>query len=183
MHLTKRTSKGRIIVSGMIAGDPGQGGATLAVLQYVLGLKQLGYDVCLIEPIVPGSIRPAGTPLHCSENAEYFQQVARDFDLAGECSLVLDGTKETVGLSYTELYRICSSADVLLNISGMLRHEELIARIPARVYLDPAFNQLWHATQGIDMRFSAHNLFVTVGKAIGQRNCSIPTCGVPWIGT
>ena len=32
----------RIVVSGMIAADPFQGGATWAVLQYVLGFRALG---------------------------------------------------------------------------------------------------------------------------------------------
>lgn len=41
----------RILISGMIAGDPQQGGATWAVLQYVLGLRSLGHDVKLVEPV------------------------------------------------------------------------------------------------------------------------------------
>src|SRR3982751_346923 len=40
-----------LIVSGMVAGHPGHGGAAWAVLQYVLGLKELGHDVYLIEPL------------------------------------------------------------------------------------------------------------------------------------
>jgi hypothetical protein len=49
--------------------------------------------------------------------------------------------------------------------------------------LDPGFNQLWHATQGIDMNLSAHTDFVTIGKRIGSDGCAIPTCGVQWLGT
>src|SRR5262249_49766156 len=58
-------------------------------------------------------------------------------------------------------------------------------RIPVRVYLDldPAFNQLWHAAQGIDMRFAAHTHFVTIGQAIGLPGCVVPTCGLSWIPT
>jgi hypothetical protein len=33
------------------------------------------------------------------------------------------------------------------------------------------------------MRFGMHNVFVTVGKAIGQPVCPIPTCGLKWITT
>src|SRR5205823_5408074 len=43
--------------------------------------------------------------------------------------------------------------------------------------------QLWHAVEGIDMRFAAHNRFVTIGQAIGQLDCAVPTCGLPWITT
>ena len=67
----------------------------------------------------------------------------------------------------------------------MLQLEDLTGEIPFRIYLDldPAFNQLWHATQAIDMRLAGHNRFVTVGNALGQTTCPIPTCGVQWITT
>ena len=48
-----------IIVSGMVAADPHQGGATWAVLQYVLGLRGLGHEVVLIEPLTPPKSAPA----------------------------------------------------------------------------------------------------------------------------
>ena len=35
----------RIFVSGVLAGDSAQGGATWAVLQYVAGLRRLGHGV------------------------------------------------------------------------------------------------------------------------------------------
>ena len=40
-----------IMVAGMVAGHPGQGGAAWAVLQYVLGLRALGHEVTLVEPV------------------------------------------------------------------------------------------------------------------------------------
>jgi hypothetical protein len=175
----------RVIVSGMIAGDPGQGGAAWAVLQYVLGLKKLGHEVYLIEPLSPNAVRPTGGGFRDSKNATYFQNVVRDFGLEGSASLVLEGTTETAGLVFAELRKIARSAIALFNVSGMLRREDLAGSIPLRVYLDldPAFNQLWHATQDLDMRFGFHHCFVTVGKAIGQPECPIPTCGVQWITT
>jgi hypothetical protein len=180
-----RQNRFPIIVSGMIAGDPHQGGAAWAVLQYVLGLQRLGHDVYLIEPLSASSLRPAGAPLECSENAAYFRATTAAFGLEKRSSLLLENTSETVGLPYEELRRICSQAAALLNISGMLQMEDLIGHIPVRVYLDldPAFNQLWHATQGIDMGFAMHNRFVTVGKSLGRPECSVPTCGIEWIAT
>jgi len=175
----------KIIVSGMIAGTPGQGGAAWAVLQYVLGLLQLGHDVYLIEPVTARQLVPASSSLDASTNAKYFLDVVRNFHLEQRCSLLLHGTRETVGLPYSRLQSVTAEATLLLNISGMLDRPDLIESIPHRVFLDldPAFNQLWHATQNIDMHFDAHNCFVTVGNAIGQPTCLIPTCGVKWITT
>ncbi|MFO0809913.1 MAG: hypothetical protein U0746_14930 [Gemmataceae bacterium] len=161
-----------VLVSGMIAGVPGQGGATWAVLQYVLGLRRLGHDVVLAEPVK--ELTPA--------SVAYFHQVATDFQLERSAALVKVGTRETVGLDYREL--VTKRPDVLLNVSGMLTDPELIGQAARRVYLDldPGFVQLWH-DQGIDMRFAGHTHFVTLGQRIGQPDCPIPTCDIDWIPT
>jgi hypothetical protein len=67
----------------------------------------------------------------------------------------------------------------------MLHEEALTGPIPRRVYLDidPAFNQLWHVAEGIDMRFAGHTHFATIGISIGQSDCVVPTCGLSWITT
>jgi hypothetical protein len=174
-----------VIVSGMIAGDPHQGGATWAVLQYVLGLADLGHDVYLVEPVRAVSLRPSGTSLEDSTAAAYFRAVVREFGLEGRAALLVPDTRRTVGLPYAELRRVASRAHVLLNVSGMLADDALVANVPTRVYLDldPGFNQLWHATQGIDMRLDGHTHFVTVGGAIGDEDCRVPTCGRAWTKT
>jgi hypothetical protein len=148
----------------MVAGDPGQGGATWAVLQYVLGLRELGHDVLLLEP--------AAQPTDASRR--YFAEVVRSFGLEGRSAL---------GSLPAGLRAEARCADVLLNVAGMLVDEELLARIPVRLYLDldPGFTQLWHAVAGIDMRLAGHTHFATVGQAIGTPGCPAPTCGVPWI--
>ncbi len=174
-----------VIVSGMIAADPYQGGATWAVLQYVLGLLQLGHDVYFIEPIKEAAVRPSAATLAESVNARYFTEVATQFGLLGRSALLQQGTQQTHGLSYPQLQQIARKADVLLNISGMLEDPELLSSIPIRAYLDldPAFNQLWNAVQGIDMRFGGHTHHVTIGQSIGSPECPIPTCGRDWIKT
>ena len=174
-----------ILLSGMIAAVPHQGGATWAVLQYLLGLKRLGHDVYFVEPVAEAALRPAGAPLARSTNAAYFRRVMADFGLKQTSALLLAGTQETVGLPYDRLRQVAPRADALINISGMLTDDALTSPVPLRVYLDldPAFNQLWHAVEGIDMRFAAHNRFVTIGQAIGRPGCAVPTCGLPWITT
>src|SRR5688572_26776685 len=131
----------------MIAADPRQGGATWAMLQYVLGLRQLGHDVYFVEPLKTASLRPAGAPLPETENAAYFRKVVSGFGLEASATLLGDGSSETVGPSYDRLREIAGRAELLLNVSGMLTDEALTSPIPVRAYvdLDPAFVQLWHA--------------------------------------
>jgi hypothetical protein len=90
-----------------------------------------------------------------------------EFGLGEKAALLLAGAREAVGLPYDRLLEVARRADVLVNISGMLTDESLTGRIPVRVYLDldPAFNQLWHTAQGIDMRFAGHSHFMTAPRS------------------
>lgn len=173
------------VVAGMVAADPSQGGAVWAVLQYVLGLRRLGFDVHLVEPVPARSLRPAGVPLAATANAAYFRQVMARFGLESRATLLVAGTREAVGVPADALDAVFGRAGLLLNISGMLVAPEWTGRVPVRVYLDldPAFNQLWQAVEGIDMRHGGHTHFVTVGQEVGQPGCPVPTCGRQWIPT
>ena len=119
-----------ILLSGMMAGVPHQGGATWAVLQYLLGLKRLGHDVYFVEPVEEAALRPIGAPLHRSINAAYFRQVMADFGLEGTSAVLLEGTQQTVGLPYGRLREVARRADLLLNISGLLADESLTEDLP-----------------------------------------------------
>ena len=164
-----------VLFSGMVAGDPRQGGATWAVLQYVLGLRRLGHDVFLVEPV--DELTRASTA--------YFDEVVAAFGLRERASLLVPGDGETWGAEYDALLGTARRADLVLNVSGMLDGEVFEAVPGARVFLDldPAFNQLWHAAEGVDMGFDRHDRFVTVGLALGDDECPVPTCGRDWVRT
>jgi hypothetical protein len=165
----------RILLSGMVAADPWQGGASWAVLQYVAGLTALGHDVFLVEPVPAERLDPAG------ETVAYFETL----DLpAGRATLLERGGDRTVGTGLAELLRFALGADLLLNISGMLRDERLLEAVPVRAFLDldPGFNQAW-AASGEDIGVELHTHCVTVGQAVGTPGCPIPTCGREWIAT
>jgi hypothetical protein len=159
----------------MLAGDPHQGGASWAVLQYVLGLRRLGHDVWLVEPV----------PALRDDIVAYFQTVVAEFGLDGRAALLENGTRRTAGVPYPDLARATRGADLLLNVSGMLADDDLNARVAVRAYLDldPAFNQIWDVGYGIDMGFDRHDRFVTVGLALGEPECPVPTAGRDWIRT
>jgi hypothetical protein len=164
-----------VVVSGMVAGDPHQGGATWAVLQYVLGLQRLGHQVLLIEE---------HEPKEDAHRDSYFEQVVRSFGLTDSAALLRRGTKEVLGLPYERLHERCRGADLLINISGILTDPDLVSSVPVRAYLDldPVFNQLWDQ-EGIDMGFEPHNRFVTVGQALGTPPCPVPAGDREWIPT
>ena len=165
----------KILLSGMVAGDPHQGGATWAVLQYVAGLRSLGHEVLLVEPVETGDLDPGGRV------GRYFSSLSL---LGDGAALLSRGTRDTLGLPYAALERFAGEADLAINISGMLRDERLLEPIPTRLFLDldPGFNQVWQET-GEDMGIGLHTHCATVGGAIGREGCPIPTCGRTWIHT
>jgi hypothetical protein len=165
----------RILLSGMVAGDPCQGGASWAVLQYLAGLEDLGHEVMLIEPVAVDALDPAG------EVVRYFESLPL---IAGRAALLGRDSERTAGASYAELLEFARGADLLLNVSGMLRDERLLEPIPVRAFLDldPGFNQVWEAT-GAEMGFGLHTHFATVGVRVGAEDCPIPTLGRTWIPT
>ena len=163
-----------VVIAGMVAGQPGQGGASWAALQYVLGLRSLGHEVTLVEPVrsLAAGVEP------------YLADVVRDFELDDAVAVIVGTEGVTLGLSRDRLVDRCRRADLLLNISGMLRDPELVDAIPRRVFLDldPAFNQIWHL-QGADMGLDRHTHFVTIATNLGRPGCTVPDCGRDWITT
>lgn len=170
----------RILLSGMVAGDPHQGGATWAVLQYVAGLAGLGHEVLLVEPLTAraGEEDPLAAR---TEAVRYFESLPL---LEGRGALLAQGTERTAGLSYREVAAFGADADLLINVSGMLRDERLVESIPVRVFLDldPGFNQVWQAS-GEDMGMDLHTHWATVGQRVGTAGNPIPDCGHRWIAT
>jgi hypothetical protein len=164
----------RVVVSGRLAGTPGQGGATWAVLQYVLGLQRLGWDVWLVEPVATLD----------DLTVSYFRAVVEEFGLADRAALLPTDAADGVGVPRRRLTAAIRGADVLLNISGVLRDPALLAEARRRVYvdLDPAFTQIWH-TRGEDVGLGAHDRYVTIGRTLGTLECKVPTCGIDWIAT
>ena len=166
-----------VIVSGMIAATPGQGGAAWAILQYLLGLRRLGCRVHFVEPI--------DTPEVPDASASYCRAVMGRFGLDGSWALVPVDGGEPAGMTRPALRKAATETDVLLNVSGMLSDPDVLDPVPVRAFLDldPGFVQLWHQEGDADMGFGAHTHFVSVADAIGSPGCPIPDCGLSWIPT
>jgi hypothetical protein len=153
----------RVLLSGMLVRTPHQGGATWAVLQWVLGLRALGHDVTVVEQL------PAPPT---AEQRAYAAVVERQTGVAPELFSGESG----------ELARRTGPVDLLVNLSGALRDEALVGLAPTRLYvdLDPGFTQVWHAMGG-DVGLSGHTAHATVGLCVGTASCPVPTGGLRWL--
>jgi hypothetical protein len=176
-----------IAVGGSVAQRVGYGGHAWAFLQYLLGFRLLGYEVVFIDYLTSGmatdeSGRPS--PAARARSIRWFAQEMRNAGLEDSSALLLDGNDESVGLSRAEVLERVARSQFLLNVMGFLTDEEILDAAPRRVFLDidPGFGQMWREL-GLADPFHGHDDFVTIAENIGQPDCAIPTCGLPWITT
>jgi hypothetical protein len=176
-----------IVVAGSLAQQPFYGGHAWVFLQYLLGLRRLGFRVIFVDLLEPemctdGRGRPA--PMAESVNTKRLVAVMRAFGLGDEFAL-LSGTGESIaGNSRRNVLEQTRRSTALLNVMGFLRDEEILSAAGMRVFLDidPGFPQMWHELGLADI-LTGHDAFVTIGENIGSPHCTVPTCGLAWITT
>src|SRR5436853_6570626 len=140
--------KGLIVIAGAMAQKPGRGGHTWVFLQYLLGFRRLGWDVLFLDRLEAGMCTDAaGRPceLDRSWNVRYFVEVMERFGLSGAYALICDGGARVIGLPRCEVEERLRRSALLLNVMGYLTDEDLLGRVPRRVFLDidPGFGQVW----------------------------------------
>jgi hypothetical protein len=176
-----------VVVAGSVAQRPFVGGHTWVFLNYLLGFRQLGWNVHLVDRLEPAMCvdrhgRPAA--FRESANLAYLTDVLDRFGL-GDCWTVgYDGWRETAGASREQTLAVLGRSEFVLNVMGFLDDPELLGAAPCRVFLDidPGFGQMWRAL-GLDDIFDGHDRFVTVGENVGREGCRVPTVGLDWITT
>lgn len=181
MTVTRR----RAVVAGSLAQRHGYGGHAWVFLQYLLGLRRLGYEVLFVDRLEPDmSVDEVGrvSPVDASANLRYLEDVMRFAGLEN-CWTLLTPTG-SFGRSRDDAIRWAAGADVLLNVMGFLEDDDLLGAVGQRVFLDidPGFGQMWHALDLHDP-FRGHDRYVTVGANVGGEGCDVPTCDLEWIAT
>ena len=179
--------KKSILVCGSLAQKPYQGGHTWVFLQYLLGLRKLGWDVLFLDQLEREMcVGCDGKPcsVQDSVNLRYFLRIMDDFDLKGHYALLCDRGTWEIGVNRQAILERSSRAALVLNIMGFLRDEEILGRSQKRVFLDidPGFGQMWQEL-GLHAALTGHDCYVTIGQNIGRPDCGIPTCGLSWITT
>jgi hypothetical protein len=165
---------------------------------YMLGLKQLGHDVYYLEDtrecnFDPELNSPAIDPNYA---LKYINESLRPFGLGSNWRYV-DFLENGHGMENTAWKEVCSSADLLIVLSGgVWKWREEYLRIPRRVFIDsdPGFTQLamTAAKQTAQAKgekawyldfFQYYDRLFTFGVNIGKPGNQIPTCGFDWLPT
>jgi hypothetical protein len=185
LTLTRGRPRPKAMVSGALANKPFNGGNAWTRLSWILGLKQLGFDVCfveLIDPAVCVDEENRWTRFCDSTSACYFREVMENFGLSQSSALLLEGGREVIGCSVPELRDWAEQSELLINIGGHLTLDDIRDRVSRRVYFDddPGYTQFWQAMGSDASHLNEHDFFYTLGFNIGLPDCSIPTQGIPW---
>src|SRR6266851_5265249 len=149
-----------IVIGAALAHRAGYGGHAWALLQYILGFRDLGFDVTVLDRLEPEMLGDV------SEEAAlaYLRGLLEDEDGVSYCVLGAD-ERSVGGLSREEALAKTRDARFLLNIMGFVGDPELLAAARRRVFLDidPGFDQVWRELGLVDV-FEGHDAFVTVGR-------------------
>ena len=173
----------RVIIGVGIASYPlHAAGNTWAFLQWVLGFRAAGWDVWMVEDVPSAKCISADgqpSPQETSANVAHWKSVVAEFGLQDRATLFIDG--ESPGKK--ELLAFARDAAFLFNISGHFFTDEVIAAVPRRVYvdLDPAFTQIWAEVYHSELHLDMHDIFVSIGRRLGKKDCRSPLAGRNWL--
>ena len=178
-------SKLRIIVTGPIAQYP-LGGVTWDYLQYVLGLARLGHDVYYLEDTGQWPYNPleGGVSKGCEFNVEYLAGIMARYGLADKWAYCFPWQSQWFGLPDSKRQEVIQSADLLLNVSGMIGNPEEYRQVRRLVYIDsdPVFTQVKLARGQVDFRklVDLHDVHFSFGECFSP---AVPVTGHRWLPT
>ncbi len=175
----------KIVIAVGVAAQPIAAAGNMWIsLNWVLGFREAGWDVWMVEAIasdkcVDADWKPA--PAADSANVKAWDAVVGRFGLQGRATLLVDDAADDL----IALKAFAGEAEVFLNLSGHFREGVISFPRACKVYadLDPAFTQVWVDSYQCDMNFAGHDRFITVGQTFGAPGSFSPTCGIDWIPT
>jgi hypothetical protein len=148
-------------------------------MNWVTGLRELGWDVWITEHIDGDELEAAETGAERSPQEEFWYATAEEFGLADRQCLIVNGKSPDL----ESMRDFAAGADFFLNYSGQFKRLDLLGERAVKCYLDvdPGFTQLWADVCGSDMNFAGHDLFFTVGSNFGAPDVRLPKSSREWI--
>src|SRR5262245_10254802 len=171
-----------VIAAYSVANFPEGGGHFWVYLQYVLGLRQLGYDVYWLE-----GFRTKGRTEQEAAALATFRARMEQHGLGTKTILYVTQSKkaapaapaEYLDMSRHEAEAIFERADLLVNFHYAIS-PGLLARFrrTAMVDIDPGLLQFWMSRGQLFV--PRHGLYFTTGENVGRPGGRIPDAGLQW---
>ena len=169
-----------IVVLGMMTGMP-VGGVVWQTVQYLLGLRALGFEVCYVENhgTYPGMMITADDLDGSDAAAAFIASTLDRFDL-GSCWSYRPwhGAERHYGHSPAELRQLFGRAAAVLNLHGATPPLPQYRSGGAFIYIetDPVAPQieLHNKVAATEEFLDAHTAYFTYGENIGAADCKVP---------
>jgi hypothetical protein len=178
-------AKGRVVLLHFVAQMP-MAGIAWQALQYLVGLKELGYDTWYVENhgANPYDPRANSVVMDCSYNVGFLKESIERFGFEDRWAY-WDAINDVYhGLSRERVFELLKGADALINLCGAtrLRDEHMACPVRIMVDTDPVYEQIKYAKAdpGARAYLDAHTHFFTYGENVGGPGWIVPLCGVPW---
>jgi hypothetical protein len=183
---SRGSSPGAAIVFGLMFDLP-FAGILLQFLQYMIGLRRLGWDVWYVEDSRGWPYDAVGRDA-AADAEQNVRAVAPFLERHGFAdrwvyrSAFADGG--CFGGGESALQRLYRGADVALNVTGAQEVREEHGSIPLLVYVqsDP-FGMQVEAANGkrrAREQLAAHHRHFTFGELVGTPQCLVPDAGLVW---
>ncbi|MGH7815299.1 MAG: hypothetical protein ACREQI_15000 [Candidatus Binataceae bacterium] len=177
--------KGIIVVLHLAARYP-MAGVVWQLLNHLLGLRALGFDVYYIEDHRARVYDPAinDTNPDPTANLKLLNRVLERYGFGDRWSFLDSTREEYAGMPRARCMELFREAAAAINLCGATEAREEHERTRCLIYLetDPGVLELELARR-IPTAVSiarAHRLFFTYGYNIGAPDCLIPTGGIEW---
>lgn len=175
------------IVLGSYAVQFPMGGYLAWVLQWLVGLDDLGHDVWFVERShFPGS---CFDPLQqtmgddCTFGTHAIDELLRRHGLDGRWCYI-DAGGEYHGQPRAVIDDVLHRSELFIDMGTHGTWDREMRWSAHRAYIDgePGFTQFRWATDPKDAPApGAFDRYFTVGQNVGRPNCLVPTCGIDWV--
>ncbi len=174
-----------LLVLGIVGQYPMAGVAWQAI-HYLVGFRQLGWDVYYVEDsgAPPYDPEAGGVTGDCRYAVRYVKEVMKRIGFADRW-VYLDMAKDrTHGLSRSRLEELYHDARVIVNLCGATAPRDEHRRGATLIYIetDPVYEQLKIASgEASSLDFlKAHDVLFTYGENLGQPDCPVPLTKFTW---
>jgi hypothetical protein len=179
MHIRQRSIA---VVLGTMTKMP-FGGIVFITLQYLLGLKRLGFDVYYVEAHArtPSMFMTRDGGDGSEGAAAFINTVMTRFDLGNRWAFhALHHDGRCLGLSERALTQVYREAAFILNLHGATvpRPEHVETNRLVYVGTDPVAHEVevYNGVQGTIDYLAPHCAFFTWGENYGNDDCGVPLC-------
>jgi hypothetical protein len=170
-----------VILNGSLVWNPNSGGHWAWLMQYLLGLADLGHRVTWLELMGSTGSRERDRAVA----ATFFERL-RPLGLADLAVVAVSPSgaedlacAEMRGGRADQILDICKAADVAWNVA-CAAPKAVLSLFRRRALLDVDPGHLQVSMLDHDLNLSEHEVLFTVGQRIGRSDCDVPVLGRHW---